>query len=90
MFRCIGVPRFGALFSFAALRLSSFAALNCPVNTLCVTGNHFYKDERDLTVFLLKDYDVRARPVLDSSRPVNLSFGITPIQLTDLVRMGGA
>ena len=45
------------------------------------------KDERCLIYHLLKDYDSRARPVLDSLRPVNVLFGITPIQISDLVRI---
>ncbi|KAF6035083.1 hypothetical protein EB796_006608 [Bugula neritina] len=46
--------------------------------------NVTYTDEVDLIKHLLDRYDNRARPVLNSSHTVQVLFGITPIQISDL------
>jgi len=49
------------------------------------TGKTNYVDEKDLVEFLLKKYDTRVRPVLNSSTVVKVTLGMTPIYLSDVV-----
>jgi len=55
------------------------------VNVIFIDVNVTYTDEVDLIKHLLDRYDNRARPVLNSSHTVQVLFGITPIQISDLV-----
>ncbi|KAF6029357.1 hypothetical protein EB796_012327 [Bugula neritina] len=54
------------------------------VNVIFLDLNVTYTDEVDLIKHLLDHYDNRARPVLNSSHTVQVLFGITPIQISDL------
>jgi len=43
------------------------------------------KGERELVSQLFESYDTRTRPVLDSSRPINISLSVVVIQISDVV-----